>query len=645
MDNTVEILRTVLIGKRVAEFLLNRSRVLQAIKLSQECLILLNNTDPNTAQEKEVHLVENLCLYTKMTQAYYLLNDQTSEIECAKKRLDFVRRLGSRGEECTVTSQLASIYKRQEKYQKAEDLYKKSLSITIETGDRKQEALCYEGLATIYQSLGQYGKAEEYQMKALAIAKEIGDKREEARCCENLGAVYESLCEYEKAEEYLRKALAMTKETGDKHEEARCCENLGAVYESLCEYEKAEEYLRKALAMTKETGAKQREAWCYGKLGGVYYSLGEYEKAEECLRKALAITKETGTKQMEAGYYGNLGAVHSSLGEYGKAEEFLRKALAIAKETGAKKREAACYGNLGTVYQSLGENGKAEECLRKALAIAKEIGHKHGEASIYVNLGSLCRILGKHSKAKDYHEKALAMSREISDISLQAMCHLQLAHDIVYAGDGCLKHEMVSNLRASIEKCEKMRSFLGSNDQFKVSFFDLHSLPYHLLSAAFCFSGNAKEALSVLELGRARALADLISALHSAQQQTSVNPPSWADIEKIIEKECNCSCLYISYSFEYMFLWVLKGNKQVHIRKIDVNECFVTKGLKRTVHQVFSEESFREFNVLPEEQCEDRSLAFSKVSDSTCEPAEEGTLKAHRLVEEEEEENLQHLPT
>ena len=94
-----------------------------------------------------------------------------------------------------------------------------------------------------------------------------------------------------------------------------------------------------------------------------------------------------------------------------------------------------------------------------------------------------------------------------------------------------------------------------------------------------------------------------------------------------------------------MFLWVLKGNKPIHFRKIDVNECFANEGLRRNADQVFSEESFRRFNVLSQEQCEDRSLSFLKASDSTPEPAEEGSLTVYRPVEEEEEENLEPLPT
>ena len=275
----------------------------------------------------------------------------------------------------------------------------------------------------------------------------------------------------------------------------------------------------------------------------------------------------------------------------------------------------------------------------------KEIGHKEGEAACYVKLGTLCPMLGKHSEAKEHHAKSLATTRDIGDICKEAGCHLALSHDAISEGNGFLQDEIVSNLRASIDKCEKMRSLLGRNDQFNISLLDKHSSSYYLLNAMFCHSGNAKEALSVLELGRARALADLMSALHFAQQQTSVTPPSWADIERIVKKECNCSCLYISYFEQYMFLWVLKGNKPVHFRKIDVNECFVTKGLERNVHQVYSEESFIRFNFLPQEHCEDRSLASLKANDSTRELAEGKSSAVYYPVEEEEEENLQPLPT
>ena len=639
MDNTIKVMGIVLFGTSVASFLLKTRRVLQGIKLSQECLILLNNT----AREEVVEPAYTyICL--GMISAYFLLNDHTSGIECARKLLHLLRNVGLRAKEGDVTYYVAKCLHLQAKYQQAKTLYKKSLTIMIERGNNKKEALCYINLGTVYISLGEYGKGEEFLRRALPIMKEIGDKGGQSVSYGNLGSMYQSLGEYGQAEEFQRKALTLRKEIGDKKGEANCYGNLGTVYESLGEYGKAEEFQRKALALRKEIGDKKGEAACYGNLGTVYQSLGEYGKAEEFQRKALALRKEIGDKKGEAACYGNLGTVYRSLDEYGKAEEFQRKALALRKEIGDKEGEATAYGNLGTVYQFLCEYGKAEEFQSKALALRKEIGDKKGEANCYGNLGSLCNLLAKHREAKEHHEKALAMSREIGDISSEAVWHLCLACDAILKGDSSLQHEIILNLRESINKYEKIWSYLGPKDQFKISFSDQCRSSYHLLSAMFCSNGNAKEALCVLELGRARALADLISGLHSAEQQTSSNPPSWAEIERVVKKESSCSFLYISYFGQFMFLFVLNGNKPILFRAINVNECYVTKGLERNVDEVFSEESFRMFNVLPQEHCEDRSLSSLEARDSTSESTE-GHLSAYRPVEEEEEEVLRPLPT
>ena len=52
MDNTEEIITTIVIGTLVAAFLRNTSRVLRALELFKECLILLNNKA--LAKEKEI---------------------------------------------------------------------------------------------------------------------------------------------------------------------------------------------------------------------------------------------------------------------------------------------------------------------------------------------------------------------------------------------------------------------------------------------------------------------------------------------------------------------------------------------------------------------------------------------------------------
>ena len=200
-------------------------------------------------------------------------------------------------------------------------------------------------------------------------------------------------------------------------------------------------------------------------------------------------------------------------------------------------------------------------------------------------------------------------------------------------------NEAVSNLLLSIQKCEKMRGFLTDEDQFKISFLDQRVSPYHLLSALFCYSEIPNEALYVVELGRARALADIMSAQYSVENQISVNPQSWIGIEKVMKKECNCACLYVSYHQETIFFWILNSNGKIIFRRINVNDCFSNKHSERSVDEVFDDVNLRNSHTLSQEHCEDRSLFPSKASHSSRHStSQEDSLAASRLLEEDEDE-------
>ena len=326
-----------------------------------------------------------------------------------------------------------------------------------------------------------------------------------------------------------------------------------------------------------------------------------------------------------------------SLGEYVKAEEYLQKALKIRKEIGDKNGEAKDYGNLGSVFCSLGEYVKAEEYLQKALKIRKEIGDKNGEATAYQNLGSVFGYLGQNLKAKVYHEKSLELSYKIGCIELQFSSHLGLALDNLVLGGENLP-EVEPNLLKSIKKSEEIRIFLRDEDQFKICCFDEHISPYRLLCKLFCLTGKHVKALYVVELGRARALADIMSAQYSVEQQISANPHSWVGIEKVLKEESNCVCLYIAYDGPHLFLWILKSNKATLFRQIDVNDYYSNKEVKRRVDAVFSDKALRSLRIFPEEKCEDRALFPLDISCTKQGLSQEDSQVSPRLVEEDEDQ-------
>ena len=81
--------------------------------------------------------------------------------------------------------------------------------------------------------------------------------------------------------------------------------------------------------------------------------------------------------------------------------------------------------------------------------------------------------------------------------------------------------------------------------------------------ALFLGKGEKIEALHVVELRRAKALADLVSDRYFVKKEVSLNPESFGGILKVIRDSSNRTCLYISYRGEDIFLWTAKQSKQI----------------------------------------------------------------------------------
>ena len=122
-----------------------------------------------------------------------------------------------------------------------------------------------------------------------------------------------------------------------------------------------------------------------------------------------------------------------------------------------------------------------------------------------------------------------------------------------------------------------------------------------------------------------------MAAQYSVQNEIPVTPQRWDDIESIVKKECNCTCLYISYCKQWITFWVLKAESPLLFRQINVNDVFVGKGSVSRVADLLSREIYREVLCLAPEQCEDRSwLPSNAYWEQGCE---------RPILEEDEVEN------
>ena len=299
-----------------------------------------------------------------------------------------------------------------------------------------------------------------------------------------------------------------------------------------------------------------------------------------------------------------------ALGNYQKSKLYFDKALAISKESEDKQTLADYYKKKGRFYESLGDKNKAQACFQKAVAVAVEIGDRNGEAFNYLQLGQILQSRGNHKVAEEYLEKALSISENIGKVATELHCYCSLAMTKLSRNN---VQEAFSLLFRGLEKSEKMRRFLQDSDQMKISFADRLVFPYQLLNALFHSTGSPKDALYAADLGRARALADLMATQYSVENRISANPQSWTYVDNVMKKESNSTCLYISYFHQTVFLWILKTSGVIQFRKRDVDEKTLRTGLTKFAENLdecfaIMAESFQDFGILPVEVCEDRSL-------------------------------------
>ena len=180
-------------GMIAADFLSNTKRVVQAIELWNECLILLNNKTLENEHERAT--IVSIALYKRLFYGNSAIAKLSPAIESGKKLLVLLRNRKRKKEEGNTALMLSNLYFQKSEYQEAQAVLKIALCVYKEIEDKDGEASCYINLGAVLSSVGEYSKAEEYLHKALNIHTEIGDKHGEASCYINLGNVFQSVGE------------------------------------------------------------------------------------------------------------------------------------------------------------------------------------------------------------------------------------------------------------------------------------------------------------------------------------------------------------------------------------------------------------------------------------------------------------------
>ena len=135
-----DVIDVVCVGSIMATFLLNSYHGKNALELSKECLILLDNIAGKLVPDKEFIEVLYKKVYRTLFLASCIIQDHTKAAQYGRKLLVIHNECGERANECNISRALASIYLHQSKYLDAKELYERAFSIIEETGIAAERA-------------------------------------------------------------------------------------------------------------------------------------------------------------------------------------------------------------------------------------------------------------------------------------------------------------------------------------------------------------------------------------------------------------------------------------------------------------------------------------------------------------------------
>jgi tetratricopeptide (TPR) repeat protein len=237
----------------------------------------------------------------------------------------------------TSISNLASVLRRQGRYEEAESMNRRALKgYEKELGANHPDTLTSVGnLALVLQRQGRYEKAESMNRRALeGREKELGANHPDTLISVgNLASMLQHQGRYEKAESMNRRALeGREKELGANHPDTlTSVSNLASVLERQGRYEEAESMNRRALeGSEKKLGANHPDTLTsVNNLALVLQRQGRYEEAESMNRRVLEGRK----KKLGANHpdtltsVNNLALVLQHQGKYEEAESMNRRVL------------------------------------------------------------------------------------------------------------------------------------------------------------------------------------------------------------------------------------------------------------------------------------------------------------------------------
>lgn len=353
------------------------------------------------------------------------------------------------------------------------------------------------------------------------------------------------------AKDSFARSLEFARQRGDTFLETSDLLNLGAVALQNEQYDEALDRFQAASRIAQSIQARFALELALGNAGWAYYKLGDFEKSLFNFRLAEQQATQLGSTHDQIMWLTNTGLSFYQLGDLKAAEASYRKALTAAEADDDKEWIANTHTELGFLFLQLGQLDLAKTQSDEALHAARSWGSR----SVVVDALFLQGLLA--ARQPDRHDaKHLLMQIHRDPVAMPSLrWEVENAIANLYARQRNLRRAEAW-YRKSIATFETQRSSL-KDEEMKLPFFANADTLYGDYAEFLVDSHRSKEALQLLDLGRARTLEEGLGSAGNASlssQKRTVNAQAAA-------RRLHATILFYAFDPERSYLWEISGDR------------------------------------------------------------------------------------
>ena len=296
-----------------------------------------------------------------------------------------------------ITSNLAALYKRQDRYADAEALYQRVVDLRRKRlGPAHPEvALAMNNLAEVFRIQGRYSEARNLLQRGIRILDQSDSHGSDiAVLLNNLAVLDRNAGRYDDAEDRLRRALSLSEEHEGPNgrQVAIAMNNLAQILEDQREYDNAGRLYARALAIFDQCRCTTDSAITLANLGRLYATEERHQEAEQTERRALALLAGQPASEalLRAAILQNLANIRAAQGEPGEALNLFRESLMIREKILGPSHPAIAkvLGDYAEAALQAGQKSEAKRLRQRARSLLA-LRHQENAAQSTVDIGEL----------------------------------------------------------------------------------------------------------------------------------------------------------------------------------------------------------------------------------------------------------------